>query len=80
MPIRTLFTYAVVFHPTPVRDLAGNDTTPPSVIIIPPTYIIAASSDEVKMKAAKQIPSEYDSKIDQVAIYIQVTFKCRNLD
>lgn len=66
-----LFTYAVLFHPRPLRDAGGNDTTPPSQILIKPTEVLAQDDKTVAMIATRQIPEEYADKLDLVEVIVR---------
>jgi len=66
-----LFTYAVLFHPKPSRDVAGNDTTPKSEIIIKPTDVLAIDSKQAGMIATRLIPKEYDDRLDLVEVIVR---------
>ena len=59
-----LYEYAVLFHPKPTKDPAGNDTTPKSTVIVPLTQILAESDKEVAIKAARAI----DAKLSLIHI------------
>jgi hypothetical protein len=66
-----LFTYAVLFHPKPTKDTAGNDTTPKSELLIKPTDCLAATADQVRMIATRQIPKEYEDRLDLVEVIVR---------
>lgn len=66
-----LFEYAVLFHPKPTKDPAGNDTTPPSEIVVPPTRLMAETDKEVSIKAARAIPEKYDNLAQFVEILVR---------
>jgi hypothetical protein len=66
-----LFEYAVLFHPKPTKDPAGNDTTPKSTMIVEPTRILAESEKEVSIKASRAISTDYDDKMELVEILVR---------
>lgn len=66
-----LFSYAVLFHPKPTKDPAGNDTTPKSEILIKPTDILATTADQVGMVATRQIPKEYEDRLDLCEVIVK---------
>lgn len=66
-----LYSYAVIFHPKPTKDTAGNDTTPKSEIMIKPTDILATDDKQVAMIATRQIPKEYEDKLDLVEVIVR---------
>lgn len=66
-----LYEYAVLFHPRPTKDPAGNDTTPKSSMIVPPTRILAENDKEVSIKASRSISADYDDKMELVEILIR---------
>lgn len=67
----TLYQFTVLYLPKETKDQSGNDTTPASAIVVPPTWILAGSTNEVAIKAAKQIPDEYNNKLDQVQVLVK---------
>lgn len=66
-----LYQSAIIFHPKETKDNAGNDTTPPDVLIKDVTSVLATSDKQVAMIAAKQVPDEYDTKLEQVEIIVR---------
>jgi len=66
-----LFEYAVLYHPKPTKDPAGNDTTPKSTMIVEPTRILADNDKEVSIKASRAIPPTYDDKLELVEILVR---------
>ena len=66
-----LFEYAVLFHPKPTKDPAGNDTTPKSTVVVQPTQVLAENEKEVSIKASRQIPESYDDKLELVEILVR---------
>jgi hypothetical protein len=69
-PKGRIFEYAILFHPKPKK--VGDDTvTDPSVLITDVKRVVAKGEQEVAMKAAKEIPADYDDKLEQVEIVIR---------
>jgi hypothetical protein len=66
-----LYTYCVLYHPKPSRDAGGNDTTPPSQILIKPTDVLAQDDKTVAMIATRQIPKEYEDKLELLEIIVR---------
>lgn len=66
-----LFEYAVIHHPAPKKDAAGNSDQPKSVLITDVTRKLAGSADEISMLAARSIPEEYLEKLDEVEIVVR---------
>lgn len=66
-----LYEYAIIYHPKVVKDSAGNETQGPDVLVRPPTFVLAGSDKEVGMRAAREIPDEYLSKLDQVEVCVR---------
>jgi hypothetical protein len=66
-----LFEYAVLFHPKSKRNNAGEDITEPSTIISTPKVVLAQSDKEVGMKAAREVPKDYEDKLDDIEIVIR---------
>lgn len=66
-----LFEYAVLFHPKPTKDPAGNDTTPKSEMIVPPTRVLAENEKEVSIKASRAIDPKYDNQLELVEILVR---------
>lgn len=71
MPRGKLWEYVAMYHPKVKKDNAGNDITEPSVLIIGPTRILAVAEKEVAMKASREVPKEYDGKLDDVEILVR---------
>jgi hypothetical protein len=69
-----LFEYAVLHHPKPKKDLAGNEEPTKSAILTDVTTVLAASSDEVSILAARSIPEEYLDKLEEVEIIVRPFF------
>lgn len=66
-----LFEYAVIHHPKAKKDLAGNEETVKSALLTDVTRVLAVSSDEVAILAARSIPPEYLDKLEQVEIIVR---------
>lgn len=66
-----LFEYAILYHPQESRDAGGNDVTPPTVLVQAPKQVLAKSEKEVGMRGAREIPSDYDDKLEQVEIVVR---------
>ena len=66
-----LFEYAVLFHPKPTKDPAGNDTTPKSEVIVEPTRILAENEKEESIKASRAIPEKFDDRMELVEILVR---------
>lgn len=66
-----LFEYAVLYHPKPTKDPAGNDTTPKSTLVIAPATVLAVDEKEVGLKVARLIPADYDDKLDLVEVIVR---------
>lgn len=66
-----LFEYAVIFHAKQTRDVQGNETTQPDVLVVDLTTVLANTDRQVGMIAAKQIPDEYESQLEQIEIIIR---------
>jgi hypothetical protein len=67
----SLFEYAVLYHPTTKRNGAGEDITEPSTIVQSPKVVLAKTDKEVGMKAAREVPKEYEDKLDNIEIVIR---------
>jgi hypothetical protein len=66
-----LFEYAVLHHPKPKKDVAGNEEPTKSSILTDVTRVLAASPEEVSILAARSIPSDYLDKLEQVEIVVR---------
>jgi hypothetical protein len=67
----TLFEYAIIYQPKERTDANGNDTTPPAVLLVEPTRILVRDEKEAGIQAARRIPDEYLSKLDEVEIALR---------
>ena len=66
-----LFEYAVLFHPKVVKDAQGNETQGADKLVKSPEFVLAKDDKEVAIKAARAIPDEYLSMLDQVEIVVR---------
>lgn len=70
-----LFEYVILYHPRrPKAPKAGaeeEETSGESKILVDLTRVVARDEKAVGMMAAKKIPDEYDSRLDQVEILIR---------
>lgn len=63
-----LFYYSVVYFPKQKRD--AEEKSEPK-ILIEPTLVVAEDEAQVRFKATRKIPAEYENKIDQIEIYVR---------
>jgi hypothetical protein len=66
-----LYTYAVLYHPKVIKDVAANDIQQKSEILIQPTSVLAVDDAEIKIIASRAIPETYIDKLEQVEIVIR---------
>lgn len=66
-----LFEYAILYHPKVVKDANGNETQGPDKLLVQPTHVLATSEKEVAMRAAREIPEEYLTKLDEVEVCVR---------
>jgi hypothetical protein len=67
-----LFEYAVIYHPKPKKAKEGEEEqSSKSVLVSEVTTVLAASSEEVGILAARSIPEKYLDKLEQVEIVIR---------
>lgn len=66
-----LFEYAVLHHPKAKKDLAGNEEQVKSSILTDVTRVLAATTDEVSILAARTISEDYLDKLEQVEIVVR---------
>lgn len=71
MQRKSLFQYAILYHPKPTKDAMGNDTTPPDEIVLPITTVLAGADSEVQMIAARQIPEKYLTTLEGVEVLVR---------
>jgi len=65
-----IFEYAVLYHPKPHK--VGDDSvTDPSLLVIDVKRVIANKDSEVAIMAARDIPTEYLDKLEQVEIVVR---------
>ena len=68
---KSLYQYAVLFHPKPQRDAMGNDVTPPTEIVTPITASLGRSDQEVSIIAARSIPEKYLNMLDDIEVLVR---------
>lgn len=66
-----LFEYAIIHHPKVVKDSQGNETQGADALLKEPTYLLANSDKEVAMRAAREIPESYLTKLEEVEICVR---------
>ena len=66
-----LFEYAVLYHPKVVKDSQGNETQGDDQVVRAPEFTLAKDEKEVAIRAARAIPEEYLTKLDQVEIVVR---------
>lgn len=66
-----LFEYAIIHHPKVVKDSSGNETQGPDMLIQEPKHVMANSDKEVAMRAAREIPDSFLSKLEEVEICVR---------
>lgn len=71
MAKKSLFMYAVLLHPKTIKDAQGNETQSPDRILRDPTWVLAGDEKEVAIMAARQIPDEALSVLDQVEVLVR---------
>lgn len=72
MAARLLFAYTIILHARPQKDNSGNDVTPDSTILQPRKEVIAASAEQARLIAARDIPTSVpQSDLSQVEIVLQ---------
>lgn len=65
-----IYEYAVLFHPKPKR--VGDETvTEPSQILVDVKRVVAQDDKGVAILAAREIPTDYLDKLEQVEIAIR---------
>jgi len=62
-----IFEYAVICNPT--REQAKEGAK--AVMVLPPKHIMAVNPDEVTLRAAKEIPEEYEDKLDRLEVAVR---------
>lgn len=63
-----LYEYAVVLHPKKKKE---SDPLLASRLILSPQSVMAESIDHARMYAARDIPTEYAERLDEVEILIR---------
>jgi hypothetical protein len=66
-----LFEYAVLYHPKQTKEQHDRGENPKSVLVTEPTSILAGSDDEVSILAARSIPPEHLSHLDDIEITVR---------
>ena len=67
-----LFQYAVLFHPKTRKDAAGNPTEEKkSELLTELTTVLAGSTEEVGILAARSLPETYLDRLSEVEIVIR---------
>ena len=66
-----LYEYCILHHPKVVKDASGNETQGPDTILTGITAVLANSDKEVAMRAAREIPEAYLSKLEEVEISVR---------
>lgn len=66
-----LFEYAVIHHPKPKKDVAGNEEAVKSAILTDVTRTLAGTPEEVSILAARSIPDDYMDRLEQVEIVVR---------
>ena len=68
-----LFEYAVIYAPKPMEDklAAKLEARKKSKMLVGVTTVLAENEQEVTLRAAKQIPMEYDDKLVDVQIAVR---------
>lgn len=68
-----LYEYAVIYAPRPMEDklAAKLEAREKSKVLVAPTTVLADDEKEVTLRAAKQIPAEYDDKLADVQIAVR---------
>jgi hypothetical protein len=71
MPKGKLFEYAVIHHPKPTKDAAGNETAGKSKLVTDLKRELATEPGEVSILAARSIPEEYLDKLEEIEIVVR---------
>ena len=66
-----LFEYAVLYHPRPTKEQHDRGEVPDSVLVTPPTVKLATSDDAVSIMAARSMPEEHTSHLDDIEICVR---------
>lgn len=62
-----LFSYAIIWHPTEEQAKEGKK----SIVVVQPTTVLANSQANAATIAARAIPEDYITQLDQVDIAIR---------
>lgn len=62
-----IYEYAVLYHPKGKKD----DLPKPSELIVDVKRVVAADEKSVAIMAAREIPTEYVDRLDQIEIAIR---------
>ena len=65
-----IYEYAVLFHPKP-RKVGDETVTDKSEILVDVKRVVATDDKSVAILAAREIPTDYLDKIEQVEIAIR---------
>lgn len=65
----TLFEFAILLHPK--KEDKDKKTDDKTVLIVPPTAFLAKDNNAVAMYAAKQIPPQFDDRLDDIEIVVK---------
>jgi len=66
-----IFEYAVLYHPKSTKKGEEEGTTKVSELIVDVKRVVAKDEKSVAIMAARDIPPQYDDKLDQVEIAIR---------
>jgi hypothetical protein len=68
---KKLFEYAVLYHPKITKEQRDAGEESQTVLVIPPTTVLAKDEKVAGLAAARLIPAEYETKLDNVEIIIR---------
>ena len=63
-----LYEFAVLHHPKPAKK---DDPEPKSRVIVAVTNVLARDDKEAALYAAREIPSEFEDKLEEVEIVVR---------
>ena len=66
-----LFEYAVLYHPAVTKEDKDAGVEPKSELIVPVQTVLARSDKEALMHATREIPGEFEDKLDRVEIALR---------
>lgn len=66
-----LFEYAILYHGKLTKKQEDEGAQAEHRILQPPTHILARDEREVTLIAARQIPAEYQDRLDRVEIAVR---------